>query len=81
MAYVTYLILVSSSWRCPGNHLSRNNIQVASVYSLGLPAGSGLRTILKSGALSPGNQRDHHTPHETPHDHAGSCRLITMSNP
>jgi hypothetical protein len=66
MTYVTYLILVSSSWLCPGNHLSRNNIQVASVYSLDLPAGSKSRTIPKSGAISPGNQHNHHTPHETP---------------
>ena len=73
MTFVTYLILVSSSRLCPGNHLSRNNIQVASVYSLGLPAGSGTRTIPKSGAIYPGNQRDHHTPHEPPmtmQDHA-----------
>ena len=81
MTYVTYLILVSPFWLCPGNHLSRNNIQVAYVYSLGLPAGSKLQKIPpKSGAISPGNQRDHHTPTKPPHDHAGSRRLITMSN-
>ena len=77
MTYVTYLILLSSSRLCTGNHLSRNNIQVPSVHSLGMPAGPGSQTIPKSGA-PPGNQRDHFTPHEIPHDHAGSCRLITF---
>ncbi len=73
MTYVTYLIQVPPFWLCLGNNLSRNNIQVASVYSLGSPAGSGPQTVPKSRALSPGNHRDHHTPYETPmtmHDYA-----------